>query len=48
MLAQGSSLDEARKNLFEVAEIQFEEMKELGTMDKITNTLTEEKFLSRR
>ena len=31
MLAQGYSLDEARKNLYEVIEIQFEEMKELGT-----------------
>jgi len=34
MLAQGSSWDEARKNLFEVVEIQFEEMKELGTLDE--------------
>ncbi len=34
MLAQGSSLDEARENLLEVIEIQFEEMKELGTLDE--------------
>jgi len=34
MLAQGSSLDEARENLFEVVEIQCEEMKELGTLDE--------------
>ena len=34
MLAQGTSLDEARKNLFEVIEIQFEEMKELSTLDE--------------
>jgi len=33
MLAQGSSLDEAKKNLFEVVGIQFEEMKELGQLD---------------
>jgi predicted RNase H-like HicB family nuclease len=33
MLAQGYSLDEARKNLYEVIEIQFEEMKELGTLN---------------
>ena len=34
MLAQGSSLDEARKNLFEIVEIQFEEMRELSTLDE--------------
>jgi len=34
MLAQGYSLDEARKNLYEVIEIQFEEMKELGTLNQ--------------
>ena len=34
MLAQGGSLDEAKKNLFEVIEIQVEEMKELGTLDE--------------
>jgi len=34
MLAQGPSLDKARKNLFEVIEIQFEEMKELSTLDE--------------
>jgi predicted RNase H-like HicB family nuclease len=28
MLVQGYSLDEARKNLYEVIEIQYEEMKE--------------------
>jgi predicted RNase H-like HicB family nuclease len=34
MLAQGYSLDEARKNLYEVIEIQFEEMKDMGTLDQ--------------
>lgn len=34
MVAQGNSLEEARQNLFEVIEIQFEEMKELGTLDE--------------
>jgi len=32
MLAQGYSLEEAKANLLEVIEIQFEEMKELGTL----------------
>ena len=35
ILAQGESLEEARKNLFEVIEIQFEEMKKLGTLKDI-------------
>jgi len=34
MLAQGESLEEAKKNLHEVIEIQFEEMHRLGTMDE--------------
>lgn len=34
MVAQGDSLEEARRNLLEVIEIQFEEMKELGTLDE--------------
>jgi predicted RNase H-like HicB family nuclease len=34
ILAQGYSLDEARKNLHEVIEIHFEEMKRLGTLDQ--------------
>jgi len=33
ILSQGKSLEEAKKNLFEVIEIQFEEMKKLGTLD---------------
>ena len=34
IVAQGNSLEEAKKNLLEVIEIQFEEMKELGTLDE--------------
>jgi predicted RNase H-like HicB family nuclease len=34
MVAQGNSLEEAKKNLLEVIEIQFEGMKELGTVDE--------------
>jgi len=34
MVAQGNSLEEAKKNLLEVIEVQFEEMKELGTLDE--------------
>jgi len=34
MVAQGSSLEEAKTNLREVIEIQFEEMRELGTLDE--------------
>ncbi len=34
MVAQGNSLEEAKRNLLEVIEIQFEEMKELGTLDE--------------
>jgi predicted RNase H-like HicB family nuclease len=34
MVAQGNSLEEARRNLFEVIQIQFEEMKELGTLNE--------------
>ncbi|MCL0073822.1 type II toxin-antitoxin system HicB family antitoxin [Dehalococcoidia bacterium] len=34
MVAQGNSLEEARQNLLEVIEIQFEEMKELGTLEE--------------
>jgi predicted RNase H-like HicB family nuclease len=34
MVAQGNSLEEARQNLFEVIQIQFEEMKELGTLEQ--------------
>ena len=32
-ISQGDSLEEARKNLLETVEIQFEEMKEMGTLD---------------
>jgi len=35
ILAQGESLEEARKNLFEVIELQFEEMRKLGTLKDI-------------
>lgn len=34
MVAQGNSLEEAKKNLIEVIEIQFEEMRELGTLNE--------------
>ncbi|MEW5766370.1 MAG: hypothetical protein AB1797_01915 [bacterium] len=34
MIAQGYSLEEAKKNLFEVIEIQFEEMEEMGTLNE--------------
>ncbi|MDI6752512.1 MAG: hypothetical protein QME07_06675, partial [bacterium] len=34
MFSQGYSLEEARKNLFEVIEIQFEEMEDMGTLDE--------------
>jgi predicted RNase H-like HicB family nuclease len=34
MVAQGGTLEEAKKNLLEVIQIQFEEMKELGTLDE--------------
>jgi predicted RNase H-like HicB family nuclease len=34
MVAQGNSLEGAKKNLLEVIQIQFEEMKELGTLDE--------------
>lgn len=32
-VAQGCSAEEARRNLLEVFEIQFEEMRNLGTLD---------------
>jgi hypothetical protein len=44
MLAQGYSLDEARKNLYEVIEIQFEEMKELGTLNQSIIHLLDSSF----
>jgi len=34
MVAQGETLEEAKKNLSEVIQIQFEEMKELDTLDE--------------
>lgn len=34
MVAQGYTFEEANKNLNEVIEIQFEEMKDLGTLDE--------------
>ncbi|MDQ1329156.1 MAG: hypothetical protein QG641_2445 [Candidatus Poribacteria bacterium] len=39
ILAQGYSLDEARKNLHEVIEIHFEEMKRLGTLDQFLENM---------
>ena len=33
-VTQGSTLDEARKNLLELIEIQFEEMQEMNTLDE--------------
>jgi predicted RNase H-like HicB family nuclease len=33
-VTQGSTLDEARKNLLELVEIQFEEMQEMNTLDE--------------
>ena len=34
MVAQGSSQEGAKRNLFEVIQIQLEEMKELGTLEE--------------
>lgn len=34
MVAQGHSPESAKTNLFEVIEIQFEEMKRIGTLDE--------------
>ena len=34
MIAQGDSLEEAKRNLLEVIEIQLVEMRELGTLDE--------------
>lgn len=34
MVAQGNSLEEAKKNLIEVIEIQLEEMREMGTLNE--------------
>ncbi|MDP2647272.1 MAG: hypothetical protein Q8P24_20250 [Desulfobacterales bacterium] len=33
-ISQGSTFEEAKKNLLEVVEIQFEEMTEMGTLDE--------------
>lgn len=33
-VAQGKTIDEAKKNLFEVIKIQFAEMKEMGTLEE--------------
>ena len=33
-VSQGRSPEEAKRNLLEVVEIQFEEMKEMGTLDE--------------
>ncbi len=32
-VTQGATVDEAGKNILEVVEMQFEEMKEMGTLD---------------
>jgi predicted RNase H-like HicB family nuclease len=34
IVAQGETLEEAKRNLLEVNQIQFKEMKELGTLDE--------------
>ena len=34
MVAQGGSMGEAKRNLLQVIEIQFQEMKKLGTLDE--------------
>jgi len=33
-ISQGNTFEEAKKNLFEVIKIQFEEMTEMGTLDE--------------
>jgi predicted RNase H-like HicB family nuclease len=33
-ISQGESLEEAKRNLLEVVEIQFEEMNEMGTLEE--------------
>lgn len=33
-ISQGRTVEEARRNLFEVIEIQFEEMADMGTLDE--------------
>ena len=33
-VAQGRTMEEAKRNLREVVEIQFEEMREMGTLDE--------------
>lgn len=33
-VSQGRTIEEAKKNLLEVIKIQFEEMKEMGTLEK--------------
>jgi predicted RNase H-like HicB family nuclease len=32
-ITQGTTLEEAKKNIIELVEIQFEEMKEMGTLE---------------
>ncbi|HLP44938.1 MAG TPA: type II toxin-antitoxin system HicB family antitoxin [Candidatus Kapabacteria bacterium] len=32
-ITQGATLEEAKKNIIELVEIQFEEMKEMGTLE---------------
>lgn len=44
MIAQGNSLEEAKRNLIDVIEIQFEEMKKMGTLDEY---LAEAGYISR-
>jgi predicted RNase H-like HicB family nuclease len=41
-ISQGRTFEEAKKNLLEVVEIQFEEMTEMGTLDEY---LLERSFL---
>ena len=33
-ISQGATFDEAKKNLLEVIKIQFQEMKEMGTLEE--------------
>jgi len=33
-ISQGQTIEEARKNLLEVVQIQFEEMREMGTLEE--------------
>lgn len=51
-ISQGKTLEEAKKNLFEVIQIQFEEMSEMGTLEEYLNEhdfiLQEDQILPRK